>query len=299
MKKLYSIFAALFLVTLGNNVYSQEMVVGGDMESADSWIVIDCTDGANSGSISNEFGFTADGPSDGEGGCFYSNAYFDDGSVNQLVYQEITLQQGVEYEMNLAFKNTVEFNGSWVEVFVGEPEPIVGQDTYVLNGVGITQLGGWKWSDWEGGCSDINDITLLNGDCIGKVGPALSDPDSLVYFEGSGEITVYLGVKFGLGWGNAPYAYELMLDEISLMGPDVAVESATISPQNFVYPNPATDQITMSNVDTMEIFIFDVVGKAVFHTDQISDEMTVDINNLDEGIYILRAGKTTAKFIKR
>ena len=199
------------------------------------------------------------------------------------------LERGVEYVCNLAFKNTMDFNGSWNEIFIGEVEPTEGVD-YTPE-TPATILGGWKWSDWEAGCSDINDGTLAENDCLNQ--------SDTVYFEGTGEVTVYLGFKFGMGWGTAPYQYELMVDEFSLMGPENPnkLELTGIKSPN-IYPNPATDQIRISNVRASEIQIFDITGKNVLSAKSVSDELILDISELSSGIYFVRTGDSTSLFIK-
>lgn len=290
MKKLYSIFAILFLALASFNVYAQEMIQGGNMEAEDAefWTIINMSTETADDVVEHEFGYTEDAPSAGEGGCFHSSGSTD-GDINFLIYQEVYLQGGVEYVCNLAYKNTIDFNGSWNEIFIGEVEPVEGTD-YTPD-TPATLLGGWKWSDWESGCTDIVDGTLADDNCL-----SASDTITL---EGSGEIVAYIGFKFGMGWGNSPYYYDLMIDNFSLMGPDVAVEASTISRQNYVYPNPATDQIRISNVDANEIQIFDIVGKEVFSSTNISYEMTVDISEFKAGTYFVRTGKTTTLFIKK
>ncbi|MFK8061386.1 MAG: DM13 domain-containing protein [Polaribacter sp.] len=56
-----------------------------------------------------------------------------------------------------------------------------------------------------------------------------------------------------------------------------------------VYPNPAKNQILISNIDAVsaEIRIFNVLGKQVFHQKNIK-EKTIDISSFNKGIYLVK-----------
>lgn len=63
-----------------------------------------------------------------------------------------------------------------------------------------------------------------------------------------------------------------------------------------IYPNPATNQIQVSNIDgnSSEIRIFNVLGKQVLHQSKIT-EKTIDISSFIRGIYLVKIsvdGKT-------
>lgn len=56
-----------------------------------------------------------------------------------------------------------------------------------------------------------------------------------------------------------------------------------------IYPNPAKNQIQVSNIDgnSTEIRIFNVLGKQVFHQSKTT-EKTIDISSLNKGIYLVK-----------
>jgi hypothetical protein len=56
-----------------------------------------------------------------------------------------------------------------------------------------------------------------------------------------------------------------------------------------VYPNPAKNQIHISNVNAVsaEIRIFNVLGKQVFHQSKITNN-TIDVASFDKGIYLVK-----------
>ena len=122
----------------------------------------------------------------------------------------------------------------------------------------------------------------------------------LFLLEGTGEQDVYFGVKFGLGWATGPYSYDVMFDNISMMGPDVsAIEVAADQAINRVYPNPAANRLMISNVEANDIQIFDVVGNKVYFTSDLQSEMAIDISGLVPGFYFLKANDSVSKFIKK
>lgn len=59
--------------------------------------------------------------------------------------------------------------------------------------------------------------------------------------------------------------------------------------QIMVYPNPAKNQIQISNFDAVssEIRIFNVLGKQVFHQKKIKNN-TIDVSSFDKGIYLVK-----------
>lgn len=56
-----------------------------------------------------------------------------------------------------------------------------------------------------------------------------------------------------------------------------------------IFPNPAKNKIHVSNIDvnSIEIRIFNVLGKQVFHQSEISKK-GIDVSNFNKGIYIIK-----------
>ena len=69
-----------------------------------------------------------------------------------------------------------------------------------------------------------------------------------------------------------------------------------------VYPSPATDHITIENLDWGEISILDMNGSVVLKQNVTGNKTTIDINGLADGVYILKTVNnvhtTTTKFTK-
>jgi len=85
---------------------------------------------------------------------------------------------------------------------------------------------------------------------------------------------------------------------------DIAVDGASqvenINQKNILFPNPATDFITIDckNNDINKIYIItNVSGQKIKTFKNYSDK--IDISNLSKGIYFINFGKKHYKFIKK
>lgn len=81
---------------------------------------------------------------------------------------------------------------------------------------------------------------------------------------------------------------------------NIEEESITLG----MYPNPAKDNITIeANDDINTISIYDVYGRLQMTTTSHQSETTIDISNLNNGIYFVkvttRNNETTKRFIKK
>lgn len=65
-----------------------------------------------------------------------------------------------------------------------------------------------------------------------------------------------------------------------------------------VYPNPATDVITVENAKGTSVTIYDMVGQKVMSTTVISNRLDIDIRQLASGIYVVEARGERFKIIK-
>ncbi|HTL80307.1 MAG TPA: T9SS type A sorting domain-containing protein [Bacteroidia bacterium] len=63
------------------------------------------------------------------------------------------------------------------------------------------------------------------------------------------------------------------------------------------YPNPASDEITISTIDNGTLFIYNSIGEIVAQQQIIKGENKIDVNTLAEGMYILKIGEQTARII--
>lgn len=68
-----------------------------------------------------------------------------------------------------------------------------------------------------------------------------------------------------------------------------------------VFPNPAEDYITISNLsnEKAKYSIFSIYGSIVLQSSIYSSESTIDISTLHKGVYFLQISGQTIKFIKQ
>jgi hypothetical protein len=68
-----------------------------------------------------------------------------------------------------------------------------------------------------------------------------------------------------------------------------------------IYPNPVNEQLTIDNGElTIEnVKIYDIMGKTLMSLTTLpSPETTIDVSLLPAGVYFLKIGNKTAKFVK-
>ena len=66
-----------------------------------------------------------------------------------------------------------------------------------------------------------------------------------------------------------------------------------------VYPNPATDHITVENLSGGSISILNVDGQVMLQQNISNNKTTVDVSGLPEGVYMLKAVSSTASVTKK
>jgi len=75
--------------------------------------------------------------------------------------------------------------------------------------------------------------------------------------------------------------------------------------KSLIYPNPAKDKITISidnlTTDNLQFEIYDLMGRVVSQLSNgklSNSQLTIDIYNLQSGIYFLKVNNQVIKFIK-
>jgi hypothetical protein len=294
MKKIYLPFTMMlgFFLLVSSKSSAQDMIVGGNMENADAWMTSALNMDADN-SVNFEFNYTGDKPTAGVGGCLYvsgSNTGNTGGNLtNFMFYQQVTLQGGVPYTFDCAYKD-VRTNNYWFEVYIGPNEPAVGSDYTTAQGAHF--LGGYKSTNWEVNCpGDAFDATFLETACS----PNDTNPITL---EGTGDITVFVGFRMGIydntGGG---YSFETYVDNVSLTGPGSAVRNYTDQGRVNVFPNPASGKVTVSNIASDHIRIFNLAGQEVLQFNVKNKVMNLDVTGLKKGMYLLKSGDSAAKLM--
>ena len=87
---------------------------------------------------------------------------------------------------------------------------------------------------------------------------------------------------------------------------DVAIVETDNYPSLQIYPNPVNDKLTITNYEGGEVTIYDVMGRRVAAVETgrapslqtTSPETAIDVSNLPSGMYFIKIGEKTAKFVK-
>lgn len=78
------------------------------------------------------------------------------------------------------------------------------------------------------------------------------------------------------------------------------VESIKESINVNVYPNPATDRLNVNVGDiTAIVTIFDITGKTISTTDNVSGTFEIDVTNFKKGIYMVKVNSGNATNVKK
>ena len=103
--------------------------------------------------------------------------------------------------------------------------------------------------------------------------------------------------------GNGAYSYKLykVTGQHSLMATFEKKTGITTADGEKikVYPNPADNTITINTFAGNIVTLYDIMGKQVLQQKSISEVLTIDIQNLPKGIYLLRDSDTVVKVIKK
>ncbi len=70
-----------------------------------------------------------------------------------------------------------------------------------------------------------------------------------------------------------------------------------------IYPNPATDVVTVTNILKANITVYDISGKSILSKNNCKETEIIDLNRIDSGIYFIKIQSgseiTTKKIIKQ
>jgi hypothetical protein len=273
-KNLYTTFALTALFTF-SGLIGQEMVVGGNMETADGWTVHVAAPNPEPAPV-YEFGYTTDKPTAGSGGCFHFS--YTGNYAQVTVFQAITLKAGVAYTVTGAFKGVTE--SFWGEILIGTSAPIDGIDWKPKFGDPADDAIAYAFNTWQG-CGENVDGTFQDDACVTKL-PSPYVPEG----EAGTDVVVYFGVKSGVYNFEKEVSMDVMIDNLSLMGPEVAVEASTTSAFT-CYPVPANNTLHFkgAEIEGAQASIYNINGQRVArHTIANS---SVPVDNLAAGIYFV------------
>ena len=274
-RKFYAIFALMALFTF-SGLIGQEMVVGGDMESADAWTVHQQAPNPEPLAV-YEFAYTDDGPTAGSGGCFHFS--YTGNYAQVTIFQEITLKAGVEYTVTGAFKGVTE--SFWGELLIGTSVPIEGIDWKPKFGEDNVDAAAYAFNTWEG-CGENVDGTFQADACV-----ALLPSPYVPAGDDGADVVVYFGVKSGVyNFDVDAVSMDVMIDNLSLMGANVAVNE-NISDNFKCYPVPANDMLYFegTNLEGAQASIYSINGQRVAKHTIVNSSVSVDY--LTAGLYFI------------
>ncbi|MDR0971177.1 MAG: T9SS type A sorting domain-containing protein [Bacteroidales bacterium] len=95
----------------------------------------------------------------------------------------------------------------------------------------------------------------------------------------------------------------LLLDNIGVTGNALSIKDNVNTPSFGLYPNPAQDQVTISNANGSQIRVVDVLGRVLINKTAKSESETLNISNLNQGVYMIQLEKdgkiSSQKLIKK
>ena len=196
MKKNLSLLLLLGIF-VSQGVTATNIVVGGNMEIADaaSWL----QPGWNAGIGTAEFGYTADRPAAGTGGCFHIQGT--GSSVQYAIYQAVNLKGGVVYTPGGAIKivSGDATRTTWLEVFIGPTDPATTATDYTEN-TSINQIKVASYFSWD------KPPVVPDG--------LLRDGNTFKQYTPTADGTYYIVFKFGCN--AATGNFEFLIDNLSL-----------------------------------------------------------------------------------
>ncbi|MBO7482000.1 MAG: T9SS type A sorting domain-containing protein [Bacteroidales bacterium] len=68
-----------------------------------------------------------------------------------------------------------------------------------------------------------------------------------------------------------------------------------VEAQTSIYPNPASQNITIANAENANVEIINALGQVVYSNENISSNHTIDISNLTNGTYFVKVNDTVSK----
>ncbi len=73
-----------------------------------------------------------------------------------------------------------------------------------------------------------------------------------------------------------------------------------ISENNYtVFPNPATEHITIKNVSNENVQVLDITGKTIYNSVSNENDLTISLEKFQTGIYFVKVGASIQKFVKK
>jgi hypothetical protein len=94
----------------------------------------------------------------------------------------------------------------------------------------------------------------------------------------------------------------ISVDVVNVLPPPITTGTQSVIARNEaiqVYPNPVKSILNISGIVNQRIEIQNVLGETVFSKHVISNLETIDVSGFAKGLYFVRVGNETTKFIKQ
>lgn len=161
---------------------------------------------------------------------------------------------------------------------------------YVISGYKLTRAGNYVYFAGNDGISDF-ELWRTDGTESGTVRVSDIFPGA----EGSLPLNFQVsGNKLYFTANHPDYGRELWALDIA-----TGTDKPKLRPALLVYPNPATHLLTIESSNTETIYICDITGRPVRIIHHPASPEILNVSGLSPGIYFIRAGEITAKFLKR
>ena len=98
------------------------------------------------------------------------------------------------------------------------------------------------------------------------------------------------------GSNNYYHGLTFDLNEI-FSGIGVSVPEVSHNTKMEVYPNPASDKVSVTLNQNAEIVIYNIMGQVVYTVNGHAGINLIDVNSLSNGVYFINAGTETQKFV--
>ena len=95
-------------------------------------------------------------------------------------------------------------------------------------------------------------------------------------------------------WGDNTIIHEDYI-EILLTGIKININSDEI----YIIPNPATDEITIRNVNKARIYIYNIAGELLISKENTSNNCKIDLTSLENGMYMVHIIRDEGTLVKK
>lgn len=202
------------------------LIIGGNMESADGWQVSDFSPNSTS---EYEFGHETNCPQSGDGVCLHFRQGESFGQV--LIWQRVTVTAGEIYRVSAAIRlidyqagNTAS-GGAWFQIYMHPDDVSPIATDYNPDGLKFFNIDSWHEEfepDFDGMWEDLN----LGG---GIIEAPFFVPQGA---EGE-EIEITVGIKFGHNWNDFTGTFfEVAVDELRLFQVEESTDLTQIIQRN-------------------------------------------------------------------